>query len=71
MSACDAAQRLPDNRVLGIERMWGDPMGPCDRRDPSPQGREGIAEPGGRQVGPYGLRGRRHRLEAVSLATRP
>ena len=43
-------------------------MGPRDSRDPSPQGREGVAEPGGRQVGPYGLRGRWHRLEAVRLA---
>ena len=69
--ARDSAQGFADRRMARVQRLLGDPVRTCDGGDPAPQGRQGVAETGGGEVGPDGLRGGRHRFEIHVPRTTP
>ena len=63
--AADAAQRLADRRMFGVERMSGDAASPSDGGDPAAQGRHRVALTSRGEIGADDFGRRRHRREAV------
>ena len=68
MLAADAAERLADRRMLGVERMPGDTAGAGNGGNSAAQGRHRVALAGRRQIGPDHLRRCRHGDETVPVA---
>jgi hypothetical protein len=68
MLAGDAAERLANGGVLGVERLTGDTAGTGYGGYAAAQRRQRKSLAGGRQISADDMWGGRHRLEAVLLA---
>jgi hypothetical protein len=68
MRTPNAAQRLADRRVFGVERMAGHATGAGNGRDAAAQGRHGVAFAGGGKIGADDLGGGGHCLKTVLAA---
>jgi hypothetical protein len=68
MCTCNAAQRLADRRVARVERLLGHSVCASDGGHATPQRRQRVAQAGGGEIRPDGLRFGRQWLETVCLA---